>query len=94
MKCTKCNGNGNIPRPNGTELFGLTEVMTCDLCNGTGEVEMNNEKWFCGLSTEEKAKWIADKMRHNCEDYYHENQRGSWDANYWEIWLKQPLHNE
>ena len=28
MKCPKCNGTGNIPRPNGTELFGLTEMMT------------------------------------------------------------------
>ena len=58
MKCPKCDGSGDIPRPNGTKLFGLTEVMTCDLCNGTGEVEMTNEEWLHTLNTEQLAKFI------------------------------------
>lgn len=55
MKCPKCKGTGRVSRPDGTELFGLTELMTCDLCRGNGEVMLTNEEWFCSLSTEEKA---------------------------------------
>ena len=64
MKCPKCNGSGDIPRPNGTKLFGLTEVMTCDLCHGNGEVEMTNEEWLKSMDTEQFAEalaWIEDR---------------------------------
>lgn len=27
-----------------------------------GKEPMTNEEWFCGLSTEEKAKWMAKHM--------------------------------
>ena len=64
MKCPKCKGTGCVPRPDGTELFGLTELMTCDLCHGTGEVELTNEEWLEQASTEEKAKFILDIKEH------------------------------
>ena len=60
MKCPKCNGSGDIPRPNGTKLFGLTEVMTCDMCHGSGEVDMTNEEFLRSTTTEELAGAIYE----------------------------------
>ena len=60
MKCPKCKGTGRVPRPDGTELFGLTELMTCDLCHGTGEVEVTNDEWRRTCSAEDFAKFLED----------------------------------
>lgn len=54
MKCKHCNGTGTTNWcVNGT-------FVDCPYCGGTGEIEVEqtNEEWFCGLSTEEKAKTI------------------------------------
>ena len=66
--------------------------MKCPICDGTGEVEnyhkidfdeptepMTNEEWFCGLTTEEKAKRIINIAVNS-------------DCDYRTIveWLKQP----
>ena len=61
---------------------------------------MTNEEWFCGLSTEEKAKWL-DKVAENCCQICDEENREicrshiAWgckfeNAKKWEKWLKQP----
>jgi len=47
---------------------------------------MTNEEWFCQLSTEEKAKWLEDKMMWAAQE------QGTFTAKGWEKWLKQP-HN-
>ena len=56
MKCPRCNGDGSVPYHIADDMF---DEDVCPMCNGTGEVEQTNEEWFCQLSTEEKAKWIA-----------------------------------
>ena len=42
------------------------------VCTWNGECDnlepMTNEEWFCGLSTEEKAKWIAEEKM--CRGYF------------------------
>ena len=53
MKCPKCHGTGKED---------IVTGLNCDRCWGRGEVEVTNEEWFCGLSTEEKAKYIAKSM--------------------------------
>ena len=90
MKCPKCKGGtGRVPRPDGTELFGLTELMTCDLCHGTGEVELTNEEWFCSLSTEEKARFFACEFTIACDDYAYSHNKKTWNEKYWLEWLKE-----
>ena len=58
-ECPKCNGRGTVG------YFHIDHFVDveCDRCNGSGEVsevEMTNEEWFCGLSTEEKADKLTD----------------------------------
>ena len=57
MKCFNCDGRGAVQiAPN---VKGLKK---CPVCGGSGEVsqiEQTNEEWFCGLSTEEKAKALG-----------------------------------
>ena len=96
MKCDRCNGNGKYKT-----IFGNTII--CDFCYGTGEIAygednriepignikpMTNEEWFCGLSTEEKAKFLRQIYRDGRDDYI-----GEWyeqtEADFVE-WLKQP----
>ena len=45
-----------------------------------------NEHWFCLLPTEEKAKWLEEKMTWAAQE------QGTFTAKGWEMWLKQP-HN-
>ena len=54
------------------------------MCHGTGIVPDNNEYWFCSLSTEEKAKWLENKMTWAAQE------QGTFTAKGWEKWLKQP----
>ncbi len=51
-------------------------------------VEQTNEEWFCQLSTEEKAKWLEDKMTWAAQE------QGTFTAKGWEKWLKQPRKEE
>ena len=48
---------------------------------------MTNEEWFCQLSTEEKAKWLEEKMTWAAQE------QGTFTAKGWAKWLKQP-HKE
>ena len=58
MICPICKGGKTLLKK--VQGKGCYEVVLgiCDRCHGTGEIEMTNEEWFCGLSTEEKAKFI------------------------------------
>ena len=47
---------------------------------------MTNEEWFCSLSTEEKAKWLENKMTWAAQE------QGTFTAKGWEKWLKEK-HN-
>ena len=91
MKCYKCNGTGYYDIDN-----------ECPVCDGTGEYEpfdadveldklypakQTNEEWFCQLPTEEKAKWLENKMTWAAQE------QGTFTAKGWELWLKQP-HTE
>ena len=97
MKCKMCGGTGTSNTcVNGT-------FKPCTFCDGTGEYEpfdadieldkldsepQTNEEWFCGLSTEEKAKWLEDKMTWAAQE------QGTFTAKGWEVWLKQPRKEE
>ena len=98
MKCKHCNGTGKV-RGYFYEKTGVNKWEKvwgdppCDECNGTGQIEMTNEEWLDGLSTEEKAKWIATQ----CGDAVMES---TYDVSklrkkrYWVEWLKQPHKGE
>ena len=65
MKCPKCNGRGTVG------YFHIDHFVDieCDRCHGSGEVSevpLTNEEWFCSLSTEEKARWIAEEKLCRC----------------------------
>lgn len=45
---------------------------------------MTNENWFISLPTEEKAKWLEEKMTWAAQE------QGTFTAKGWEMWLKQP----
>ena len=47
-----------------------------------------NEDWFCHLPTEEKAKWLENKMTWAAQE------QGTFTAKGWEMWLKQPHTNK
>lgn len=51
-------------------------------------LEQTNEEWFCELSTEEKAKWLENKMTWAAQE------QGTFTAKGWEMWLKQPHRRE
>ena len=56
MKCKYCSGTGE-------HINDANRMTTCEFCDGKGVIKpMTNEEWFCSLSTEEKAKWMAKHM--------------------------------
>ena len=73
--CLACNGTGEVEEceaccGSGYISFwtddGHVSMRGCRRCHGYGYVGvkalMTNEEWFCSLSTEEKAKWMAKHM--------------------------------
>ena len=63
MKCKYCNGTGE-------HINDANRMTTCEFCGGTGVVEpLTNEEWFCGLSTEEKAKFLRKIYCDGRDDY-------------------------
>ena len=80
MKCPRCGGSGKYMR----EIGGY---RTCNYCDGTGEIVQTNEEWFCSLPTEEKAKWLEDKMTWAAQE------QGTFTAKGWGKWLKEK-HND
>ena len=85
MKCPECDGYKNFISLAGTPF---EVVRSCKRCNGTGEIKVTNEEWFCQLPTEEKAKWLEDKMTWAAQE------QGTFTAKGWEMWLKQPHHEK
>ena len=59
------------------------DILKCTAFKDKG-VPMTNEEWFCTLSTEEKAKWLEEKMTWAAQE------QGTFTAKGWEMWLKQP----
>lgn len=102
MKCPRCNGTGKITEWVATDTLSEYE-FPCRKCNGTGEIEVTNEQWFCGLSTEEKAKWFGDWHSFSCVFckhwkngcVYNHNQvrcaieEGKSNKELWMEWLKE-----
>lgn len=64
MKCKACNGTGKIMATiyKNDEIGFVDKNYECAVCHGTGQIEQTNEEWFCGLSTEEKAKWMNQQL--------------------------------
>ena len=54
-----------------------------------GLQEMTNEQWFCNLSTEEKARFLACEFTVACDDYAYSNNKETWNEKYWLEWLKE-----
>ena len=79
----------------------METLKSCPFEEPVGEYEIENnktmqtnEEWFCGLSTEEKAKWIAYQIYYAAKcDVYSENRK-DWSSKDWEMWLKQPHRKE
>ena len=96
MKCQLCDGKGEY-------MHAIGGYRPCEHCNGTGKIVQTNEKWFCGLSTEEKAKVLRRKTYGNGEDNEREEQGWvSWlqakhqdnppdipNVSSWDEWLKE-----
>ena len=70
MICTVCWGKGWTRGDGG-------EKVTCPACHGSGKVEQTNEEWFCTLSTEEKAEWIAKQKCDGCNDEPYDDKHGT-----------------
>ena len=87
MKCKMCGGAGVIQG----QAPGL--VSCCPACDGKGFIEQTNEEWFCSLSTEEKAEFLAKKCGEiSCKFFLGEAEEIF--SRYWVEWLKQPHREE
>lgn len=100
MKCPTCDGKGyTYVRTEPNHITGYGYKRICDKCKGTGYVEQTNEKWFCSLSTEDKADWL-DKIAENCCQVCDEKNKALCRSNIaigckfeskekWTAWLKE-----
>ena len=81
MKCPNCDGKGVV------HVRNIHAI--CGKCKGFGWIDepqkkpQTNEEWFCGLPTEEKAKWIENKMMWAAQE------QGTLTVKGWEKWLKE-----
>ena len=68
-------------------------MAKCPICGGTGDTTNNipptNEQWFCALSTEQKAKWIAYQIYYATKCDVYGLNRKDWTVSDWEKWLKE-----
>ena len=87
MKCKMCGGAGVI------QGQAPSLVSCCPACDGKGFIEQTNEEWFCSLSTEEKAEFLAKKCGEiSCKFFLGEAEEIF--SRYWVEWLKQPHTKE
>lgn len=75
VNCAKFKGC-DLSSPNVNECADYKEILT-------------NEEWFDGLSTEEKARFLACEFTVACDDYAYSNNKGTWNEKYWLEWLKE-----
>lgn len=87
MKCPICHGTG-IEKIYDKRTNAYLHIP-CATCHKTGHINQTNEEWFCQLPTEQKAKFLGEKVwvENNRLDYLHR-------AEAWERWLKQPHREE
>ena len=71
-----------------SRIFGLIDVCDKELFPDTIRCANTNEEWFCCLSTEEKAKWLENKMTWAAQE------QGTFTAKGWAKWLKKPHRKE
>ena len=86
--CPLCNGTKyDFKKDKNSGYF-----VECKKCHGTGIIEeQTNEEWFCGLSTEEKAKVITDFIKRIAKA---EEIELNINKEAWIRWLKQPHKEE
>ena len=64
-------------------------------CRDYRKGETTNEEWFCGLSTEEKAKVFANATYSTALAPMEILALGKeFEQKKWEMWLKQPHHEK
>ena len=63
------------------------ETLLTECVEFIERVPLTNEEWFCELPTEEKAKWLEEKMTWAAQE------QGTFTAKGWEKWLKE-IHKE
>lgn len=89
--CPKCKGYGIVGSAVPDILRGRGAIFSsneCDMCHGSGEVQMTNEEWFCGLSTEEKARFL-DKICYSAWGDINSRFKDMADYTDWIEWLKE-----
>lgn len=70
----------------------VTDAYGDKVCAFDGDCEnyvQTNEEWFCSLSTEEKATFLAIQVRLGVE-FYRTNDERYQNHDWWVEWLKQP----
>jgi len=75
VNCAKFKGC-DLSSPNVNECADYKEILT-------------NEEWFCQLTTEEKARFLACEFTVACDDYAYSNNKETWYEKYWVEWLKE-----
>ena len=68
----------------------VCDVWEDDKMNSNETVikKKNHEQWFCQLSTNAKARWIAYQIYYATKcDVYGQNRK-DWTVKDWEEWLK------
>ena len=78
--CSFCDGTGEcdaneVDRFNAVDFIKVMEMV---------KNPQTNEEWFCQLPTDEKARWLEEKMTWAAQE------QGTFTAKGWEMWLKQP----
>ncbi len=89
--CVKCKKIAGCPYAD-DRIEGCKEFVLDDY-ESYNEV-LTNEQWFCKLSIEEKAKWIAYQIYYATKCDVHNEKRKDWSVTDWETWLKQPYNKE
>lgn len=67
-----------------------------DYWNKKKKEPITKEEWFCRLSTEKKAKWLADNFGYVAYKASSGNPKRVQEdlVEYWQMWLKQPHREE
>lgn len=90
MKCPNCGGKGKYKNVFG-KVDGCYYCLETGEVNGKGEQVQTNEEWFCGLSTEEKAKFFHGIVIRAMQATW-DGKKPDYPAYLydWKKWLKQP----